>query len=162
MYACPENHVEIWLAFLFLSRAKFHAKQICVLSSSRKLGLGSRSMGWVRDGFVIDLAWWATRYAHSIFSMPNNSLALSTGGIPSIEGLRACDRGGAASSSIFPNPIPGAIIVTLDPPLVRRSGGWRVTICNYPKCPCELCTESIVNHVQIEFYNFNSKTDLLK
>ena len=37
VFACPENHVEIWLAFLFLSREKCHAKQICVLSSAIKL-----------------------------------------------------------------------------------------------------------------------------
>ena len=30
-FACPENQVEIWLAFLFLSREKLHANQICVL-----------------------------------------------------------------------------------------------------------------------------------
>ena len=38
LFACPENHVGIWLAFLLLSREKFHAKQICVLSSSMILG----------------------------------------------------------------------------------------------------------------------------
>ena len=37
LFACPENHVEIWLAFLFLSREKFLAKQIFVLSSAVKL-----------------------------------------------------------------------------------------------------------------------------
>ena len=30
--------MEIWLVILFLSRKKFHAKQICVLSSSMKSG----------------------------------------------------------------------------------------------------------------------------
>ncbi len=38
LFAYPENHVEIWLVILFLSRKKFHAKQIFVLSSSMKLG----------------------------------------------------------------------------------------------------------------------------
>ena len=37
MFAHPENHVEIWLVILFLSRLKFHAKQISMLSSSMKL-----------------------------------------------------------------------------------------------------------------------------
>lgn len=36
----PKNHVEIWLVILFLSRQKFHAKQIFVPSSSMKLGPG--------------------------------------------------------------------------------------------------------------------------
>ncbi len=40
LFAYPENHVEIWLVILFLSRKKFHAKQIVVLSSSMKLGPG--------------------------------------------------------------------------------------------------------------------------
>ena len=40
LFAYPENHVEIWLVILFLSRQKFHAKQIFVLSSSMKLGPG--------------------------------------------------------------------------------------------------------------------------
>ena len=40
MFAHPENHVEILLVILFLSRQKFHAKQIVVLSSSMKLGPG--------------------------------------------------------------------------------------------------------------------------
>ena len=31
---------EKWLVILFLSRKKFHAKQICVLSSAMKLGPG--------------------------------------------------------------------------------------------------------------------------
>ena len=34
----PENHVEIWLITLLLSRKKFHAKQLFVQSSSMKLG----------------------------------------------------------------------------------------------------------------------------
>ena len=38
LFAYPENHVEIWLVILFLSRKKFHAKQIFVLSSAMKLG----------------------------------------------------------------------------------------------------------------------------
>ena len=38
LFAYPENHVEIMLVILFLSRQKFHAKQIFVLSSSMKLG----------------------------------------------------------------------------------------------------------------------------
>ena len=38
VYACPENNVDVWLAFLFLLREKFHAKQIFVLSSAMKLG----------------------------------------------------------------------------------------------------------------------------
>ena len=32
--------MEIWLVILFLSRKKFNAKQICVLSSTMKLGPG--------------------------------------------------------------------------------------------------------------------------
>ena len=40
LFAHPENHVEIWLVILFLSRKKFHAKQIFVLSSTMKLGHG--------------------------------------------------------------------------------------------------------------------------
>ena len=32
------QQMEIWLVILFLSRKKCHAKQICVLSSSMKLG----------------------------------------------------------------------------------------------------------------------------
>ena len=43
VFACPENHVDIWLAFLFLSREKFYAKQICVLSSAMKLMPGRLS-----------------------------------------------------------------------------------------------------------------------
>ena len=39
-YYILQNHVEIWLVILFLSRKKFHAKQIFVLSSSMKLGPG--------------------------------------------------------------------------------------------------------------------------
>ena len=39
-FAYPENHVEIWLVILFLSRRKFHAEQIFVLSSSMNLGPG--------------------------------------------------------------------------------------------------------------------------
>ena len=38
LFAYPENQVEIWLVILFLSRKKFNAKQIFVLSSSMKLG----------------------------------------------------------------------------------------------------------------------------
>ena len=42
LFACPENHMDILLPFLFLSLItfyqKFHAKQICVLSSTMKLG----------------------------------------------------------------------------------------------------------------------------
>ena len=38
LFAYPENHMEIWLVIMFLSRQKFHAKQIFVLSSSMKLG----------------------------------------------------------------------------------------------------------------------------
>ena len=37
LLAYPENHVEIWLVILFLSRKKFNATQICVLNSSMKL-----------------------------------------------------------------------------------------------------------------------------
>ena len=43
LFAYPENHVEIWLVILFLSREKFLAKQIFVLSISIKLGPGIRS-----------------------------------------------------------------------------------------------------------------------
>ena len=38
LFAFPENRMEIWLVNLFLSRKKYHAKQIFVLSSSMKLG----------------------------------------------------------------------------------------------------------------------------
>ena len=38
LFANPENHVEIWLVILFLSRKKFPAEQIFVLTSSMKLG----------------------------------------------------------------------------------------------------------------------------
>ena len=38
LFVHTENHVEIWSAILFLSGQTFHAKQICVLSSSMKLG----------------------------------------------------------------------------------------------------------------------------
>ena len=49
LFACPENHVEIWLVFLFLSREKCHARQIVVLSSSMKLGPGlERKPLWSR------------------------------------------------------------------------------------------------------------------
>ena len=40
---------QIWLVILFFSRKKFHAKQICVLSSAMKLGpelLTSRLVLW--------------------------------------------------------------------------------------------------------------------
>ena len=40
MYAYLENHVEIWLEILFLTRQTFHAKQFFVLSSSMKLDPG--------------------------------------------------------------------------------------------------------------------------
>ena len=40
LFAYPENHMEIWLVVLFLSRKKFHAEQIFVLSCSMKLGHG--------------------------------------------------------------------------------------------------------------------------
>ena len=40
LLAYPENHVEIWLVILFLSKKKFYAKQMFVLSSSMKLGPG--------------------------------------------------------------------------------------------------------------------------
>ena len=40
LFSYPENHMEIWLVNLFLSRKKFHAKQMFVLSSSMKLGPG--------------------------------------------------------------------------------------------------------------------------
>ena len=38
--------MEIWLVILFLSRKKFHAKQIVVLSSSMKLGPGEQNPSW--------------------------------------------------------------------------------------------------------------------
>ena len=38
LFAYPENHMEIWLENLFLSRKKFLAKRICVLSSFMQLG----------------------------------------------------------------------------------------------------------------------------
>ena len=38
LFAYPENHVEIRLVIPFLSRTKIRAKQICLLSSSMKLG----------------------------------------------------------------------------------------------------------------------------
>ena len=34
----PENHVEVWLVILFLSRKKFHTKQIFVATGFIKLG----------------------------------------------------------------------------------------------------------------------------
>ena len=37
-FRIPENHVEIWLVIMILSRKTFHAKQMFVLSSSMKLG----------------------------------------------------------------------------------------------------------------------------
>ena len=40
LFAYPENHMVVVLVILFLSRQKFHAKQIFVLSSSLKLGPG--------------------------------------------------------------------------------------------------------------------------
>ena len=40
LFAYPKKQVDIWLVILFLSRQKFHAKQIFVLSSSMKLGSG--------------------------------------------------------------------------------------------------------------------------
>ena len=39
------QQMEIRLVILFLSRKKFHAKQICVLSSSMKLGPGNGGGG---------------------------------------------------------------------------------------------------------------------
>ena len=47
LFACPENYVEIWLVFLFLSREKVHAKQFVVLSSATcmKLGPGHAGLG---------------------------------------------------------------------------------------------------------------------
>ena len=42
LFAYLENHVEIWLVILFLLWQKIHGKQICVLSSSMKLGPGER------------------------------------------------------------------------------------------------------------------------
>ena len=50
MFAYPENYVEIWLVFLFLSRKEFHAKQNVVLSSSMKLG-PVLCMPYTRRGF---------------------------------------------------------------------------------------------------------------
>ena len=38
LFACPGNHMEIWLAFLFLLSEKVHAKQFILLSSAMKLG----------------------------------------------------------------------------------------------------------------------------
>ena len=38
LFAYPENYLETWLVIMFLSRQKFPAKQIVVLSSSMKLG----------------------------------------------------------------------------------------------------------------------------
>ena len=40
LFASPENHMEIGLVILFLSRQKFHGQQIVVLSSSIKLDPG--------------------------------------------------------------------------------------------------------------------------
>ena len=38
LFAYPENHMEFLLVILFLSRHKFHAKQIVVLSTSMIYG----------------------------------------------------------------------------------------------------------------------------
>ena len=38
LFAYLENHMKIWLVILILSRKKFHAKKIYVLSSYMKLG----------------------------------------------------------------------------------------------------------------------------
>ena len=48
LFAYPKNHVENWLVILFLSREKFHAKQILLLSSAMKLGPDQTtvSSGW--------------------------------------------------------------------------------------------------------------------
>ena len=46
LFDCPENRMEIWLTFLFLSREKCHAKQIFVLSSAMKLAPGVRLDLW--------------------------------------------------------------------------------------------------------------------
>ena len=54
LFAYPENQVEIWLVILFLSRKKFHAKEIFVLSSSMKLGPGQlllSAMGYFEVSF---------------------------------------------------------------------------------------------------------------
>ena len=40
------RQMEIWLVILFLTRKKFHAKQICVLSSSMKLGPCIQTYQW--------------------------------------------------------------------------------------------------------------------
>ena len=36
--------MELWLVILFIRREKFHAKQICVLSNSVKLGPNHRPL----------------------------------------------------------------------------------------------------------------------
>ena len=40
LFAYPENHVDIWLVIMFLSRQKCHAMQMFMLSSCMKLGPG--------------------------------------------------------------------------------------------------------------------------
>ena len=49
MFAHLENHMQIWLVILFLSRQKFHAKDIFVLSSSL--------WNWAQVGDVRFLGW---------------------------------------------------------------------------------------------------------
>ena len=44
LFAHPENHLEIWLVILFLSKKKFHAKHIFVLTGFMKLGPGPNFM----------------------------------------------------------------------------------------------------------------------
>ena len=56
LFACPENNVEVWLAFLFLSREKCHPKQILVLSSSMKLGPGSEVKDSHKEANIITIA----------------------------------------------------------------------------------------------------------
>ena len=46
-YMYPENHVEILLLILFLSRKTFHAKQIFLLSSAMKLSPGLMLCFWM-------------------------------------------------------------------------------------------------------------------
>ena len=56
--------MEMWLVILFLSRKKFHAKQIYVLSSSMKLG--PERPGKKRNVYARSLCYQNKRMAHQI------------------------------------------------------------------------------------------------
>ena len=62
------NKMEIQLVILFLSRKKFHAKQIIVLSSSMKLGPGLHWRPWL----------WLTATLRTSFTSMHNDGAIQT------------------------------------------------------------------------------------